>query len=420
MAEWQNRIIETRNMNPADLKPHPKNWRKHPGSQQRALQGVLDDVGWVGQVIFNQQTGLLLDGHLRVDMAIRKKEKTLPVNIVDLTPEEELKILATFDPIAAMAETDKDLLAEVLGCTESDNQMVTDLMTNIQKENKILLEDAGEEKEAPAPKTERAGELKTKWETATGQIWKLGMHRIICGDSTDPATIERLMAGTTATITFTSPPYNTGSLNMKGKARTQPKYISIADTLKPDEYNAFLKAFTDIALDVSQYVFVNLQILAQNKQSVIQYLGQYQDLFKDMMYWVKSNGTPNIHPGVMTSRAELIIILENTINPTRTFETATFSQGNFGNVIEGASNSGNNYSDIHKAVFPEYLPKTVIENFVPVEGSVFDPFLGTGTTLIAGEQLGRRVFGCELSPEYTAVVLDRWQTMTGKDPVLLE
>lgn len=101
MTDWKNRIIETAEMKVSDLKANPKNWRKHPTAQQNALAGVLDEVGWVTQVIWNRRTGHLIDGHLRVDIAAKRNEKTVPVNVVDLSEEEEAMILATFDPTSS-------------------------------------------------------------------------------------------------------------------------------------------------------------------------------------------------------------------------------------------------------------------------------------------------------------------------------
>ena len=136
---WQNRIIETAEMAVKDLKANPKNWRKHPTAQQKALEGVLDEVGWVQQVIWNRRTGHLIDGHLRVELAAKRKEKTIPVNVVDLSPEEEAMILATFDPIAAMAEADKQMLAGLMQSIETEDEQIQALIESIAREEKIDL-----------------------------------------------------------------------------------------------------------------------------------------------------------------------------------------------------------------------------------------------------------------------------------------
>ncbi len=134
MSTWKNRIIETAEMKVSDLKANPKNWRKHPTAQQNALAGVLDEVGWVTQVIWNRRTGHLIDGHLRVELAAKRKEKTVPVNVVDLSEEEEAMILATFDPISAMAEADKQMLAGLMESIATENEQVSALLNSIAAE----------------------------------------------------------------------------------------------------------------------------------------------------------------------------------------------------------------------------------------------------------------------------------------------
>lgn len=120
-------------MDPRELAPNPKNWRKHPTQQQKALEGVLDEVGWVGQVIYNRQTGRLVDGHLRVEMALKNKEPSVPVNVVDLSEDEEAMILATIDPIAAMAETDRERLETLMEGVKTENAAIAEMLHNLKK-----------------------------------------------------------------------------------------------------------------------------------------------------------------------------------------------------------------------------------------------------------------------------------------------
>lgn len=111
---WRNRIVGHGEVQPDQLLANPKNWRIHPKEQQDALTSVLDRVGWVQQVIVNKQTDFVVDGHLRVSMAISKGEPTMPVVYVDLTEEEESLVLATIDPLAALARIDEDQLQELV------------------------------------------------------------------------------------------------------------------------------------------------------------------------------------------------------------------------------------------------------------------------------------------------------------------
>ena len=109
---WKNKIIRHEEMPVSELTPNPKNWRKHPKGQAEALSGAIEEVGYLIPVTWNQRTGKILDGHLRVELARANREETIPVNVVDLSEEEEAKALLTLDPITAMAEADKDLLKE--------------------------------------------------------------------------------------------------------------------------------------------------------------------------------------------------------------------------------------------------------------------------------------------------------------------
>ena len=144
LAEIKNRIIGS-GVEPLDsILFNPRNWRIHPLSQQDALKGVLEEVGWVQEVIVNKRTGHLVDGHLRCQLAAREGAKTIPVKYVDLSEDEEALVLATLDPIAAMAATDKQKLDELFANIQSENKQVTALIQEIAEKNGI--EEIGAEK----------------------------------------------------------------------------------------------------------------------------------------------------------------------------------------------------------------------------------------------------------------------------------
>lgn len=123
---WALRITRTAQVSPNELKPHPLNWRLHPAFQRQALGGLLDQVGWVDDVLVNETTGHILDGHLRVELALERGELTVPVTYVSLTPEQEVQVLTYLDPIAALADLDQDKLAALAdGLTVSDSAVQT-------------------------------------------------------------------------------------------------------------------------------------------------------------------------------------------------------------------------------------------------------------------------------------------------------
>ena len=121
-AAWRNRIVGTGEEAPDQLLANPKNWRTHPVNQREALRGALDQVGWVQQVMVNRVTGHIVDGHARVEEALTRGEASVPVLYVELEPHEEDVVLATLDPIGALATRDDERLRMLLAEVEFDSE----------------------------------------------------------------------------------------------------------------------------------------------------------------------------------------------------------------------------------------------------------------------------------------------------------
>jgi ParB-like chromosome segregation protein Spo0J len=130
-TEWRDRVIAQGREKPDQLLANPWNWRVHPKAQQDALKASLDEIGWVRRVLVNQRTGHVLDGHLRVAIAISKGEPEVPVDYVDLTVEEELVVLASLDPIAGMAVTDREQLEDLLSMAQANTAAMQDVLSNL-------------------------------------------------------------------------------------------------------------------------------------------------------------------------------------------------------------------------------------------------------------------------------------------------
>lgn len=130
-AGWRNRIVGHGEEAPDQLLANALNWRIHPKAQQEALAGVLDEVGWVQDIIVNQRTGNVVDGHLRASLAIGRGEQSVPVVYVDLDEPEEKLILATIDPLAAMAVTDTEQLAALLAEVTVTDQALTEMLAGL-------------------------------------------------------------------------------------------------------------------------------------------------------------------------------------------------------------------------------------------------------------------------------------------------
>ena len=127
-SSWRNRIVGEAEVSPSDLLANPLNYRVHPRNQVDALAGILGEVGWVQRVIVNRETGHIVDGHARVGLAISRKEPTVPVVYVDLTDAEEKLVLATLDPISAMATADKAILDQLLADVSTGDAALQELI----------------------------------------------------------------------------------------------------------------------------------------------------------------------------------------------------------------------------------------------------------------------------------------------------
>ena len=143
----------------------PRNWRVHPKAQQDALAGALDAVGWVGQVLVNRRTGFVVDGHARVALALSRGEPSVPVLYVDLEPAEEALVLATLDPIGAMAERDDAKLRELLADVRVDDDALLALFGDLAgREPKAGLTDPTRSPSRPTS-PRQAGRAVRAWAT---------------------------------------------------------------------------------------------------------------------------------------------------------------------------------------------------------------------------------------------------------------
>jgi hypothetical protein len=130
----RNRIVGSGEADPADLLANPKNWRTHSKEQEAALEGLLDEVGWVSRILINKRTGNMIDGHLRVQIAKKRKERKVPFDYVDLSPAEEDLVLAALDPVGDLAGIDAAKLDELLGGLDPKSIALAAMLHDIEKE----------------------------------------------------------------------------------------------------------------------------------------------------------------------------------------------------------------------------------------------------------------------------------------------
>jgi DNA modification methylase len=249
--------------------------------------------------------------------------------------------------------------------------------------------------------------------TQRGDIWQLGRHRVMCGDSTKVDDVERLMDGNRANISFQSPPYNAGDNALGGnKKMKKSKYLNDDDNKTSDEYLSFISSFTLIALHFAELSFVNIQQLAKNKKAVIEYLYAFRDHFVDRGIWFKGGGQPAIAESVMNSRFEDVYIFDCNKNPKRVIRTNKFR--NISNVFEYNPSGKNDCKESHAATFPVAFPQHYITFATGINSIVLDLFLGSGSTLIACEKTNRICYGMEIDPVYVDVIIKRYEDFTGK------
>ena len=195
--QWRNRITGHGEEAPDQLLANPRNWRVHPKAQQDALAAVLDQVGWVQDVIVNQRTGHVVDGHARIALAISRQEPSIPVVYVDLDEDEERLILASLDPLSALATTDAEAMRTLLAEITVDDEALLAMFEKVVPGRK----NGGNTDPDAVP------EVPDQSYVQRGEVYVLGRHRLMCGDSTDAADVAQLMAGERAALLATDPPY---------------------------------------------------------------------------------------------------------------------------------------------------------------------------------------------------------------------
>jgi ParB-like chromosome segregation protein Spo0J len=155
---------------PAELAENPRNWRTHPDTQLAALADIIAEVGWAGACLYNERTKRLMDGHLRKRIGIAQGTDKIPVLVGNWSEEQELKILATLDPIGALAEADAAKLETLLREVSTGSAALQQLLADLAVDAGIVPAPVSGAAD-PGPQLDRAAELQEKWQTAPGQLW---------------------------------------------------------------------------------------------------------------------------------------------------------------------------------------------------------------------------------------------------------
>ncbi len=395
---WRSRIVRNGTANPKTLRGNPRNWRTHPPEQRAALAQMLDEVGYVQQVVVNRTTGNLVDGHLRVELAVERGERTIPVVYVELTEAEETRVLTTLDPLGAMAGVDTErltsLLAEMTMGEDSLSAMLAD-MARISKidmrPTKTVLTDP--DNIPPTPK---------RVTIERGQRFNLGRHRLFVGDSTEDGDVQTLLDGAAMDCVITDPPYAIyGSATGLSSSITDDKIVRpfFRDTLRSAQIAT--REFAHIYIFCDWRSWPSWWEMAKGSRIEP----------KNMLVWNK-NGY-----GLGSNYANTYELIGFFMNlPEQKVMTSGRKAGirpvMKSNVISANRPTGD--ERLHNAAKPVDLLEQLIDNSTDPGQRILDLFLGSASTMIAAERLGRTCYGMEIDPVFAQVSITRWERYTGQ------
>jgi len=401
----RDRIRELRRVPASELRPNPKNWRTHPEAQANALKGLLAEVGIADAVLARELPDgslMLLDGHLRAETL---GEEVVPVLVLDVDEAEGDKVLATLDPLAAMAEADAAKLDAILREVDTGSPDVQQLLADLADEAGLYQDDAKEivEDEIPEPPVDPI--------TKPGDLWVLGDHRLLCGDSTKAEDVERLMAGAKADLWLTDPPYGV-AYESAGRRGKENQHDEIENDSRPlDEMAKFWEQAATLAYSScsgsSSYYWFACQGGDQMMMMMMS-ISRAKWRVRHELIWVKDQ--------MVFGRCDYHYKHEPILYGWKQDGTHEWNADR--KQVSVLEFDRPKRSDEHPTMKPVGLVAYLLGNNTTSGDSVLDTFCGSGTTLIAAEQLGRKCYGMEISPQYCDVIVKRWETLTGKKATL--
>ena len=214
-------------------------------------------------------------------------------------------------------------------------------------------------------------------------------------------------------IVITSPPYNMNLRIRKGEYTSRQivkefstKYSEFSDNLPLEDYYHFHKVVLQELLRVSPLIFYTIQVVTGSKRAFFKLIGEFSDYLKDIIVWDKGYAQPAMHEQVLNRRIELILVFDTDYPISRQFRNSGyFGRGTLGDLWE--IHRARSKTPKHTAVFPEALFSRILENFTEEGQTVYDPFIGIGTTAIVSKQMGRNYIGSEISKTYYQIAKER-------------
>lgn len=387
------------------LIPYARNARTHSPEQVAQIAASIREWGWTTPILVDTEGGIIA-GHGRLMAAQRLSMTQVPVMVADgWTDAQKRAYVIADNKLALNAGWDNDLLAVEFGELA---ELGYDLeLTGFSAEEIAALTP----EEIPPGLTDEDDVPAVPEEPVTkpGDVWVMGKHRLMCGDSTSITAVEQLMQGGKAQLVITSPPYNGDTKSKDGDYyatnKTQKFYgdDGFQDNLNSDEYVDFAKSVLSNCFAVTDgWIFWNVSYNANSRFEYIKQIQDHLEFLMEQVCWKKSSNFPL--KGSMMRQWEPIYVFSTNKKPLGLEEVT----GNHWEI----SNTNAQHEN-HKACFPIALPEKAITIFDDRVKVVFEPFGGSGSTLIACEKTGRQARLMELDPKYCDVIVKRWQDFTG-------
>ncbi len=360
------------------------------------LRTSLREFGLLDDIIVNKRSGFIVGGHQRVKALLAEGETHAPVKIVDWDEVKEKRANLTLNNPHITGEFTDDAQALLRELSENNEELFTDLLLD------RLLTDASEETVPSGIDNIPSAPKQTITKPST--LWKLGEHRLLCGDSTNGDNVKRLMGTEKPVCMWTDPPYGVSykgktdeELEIKnddkeGLEKLLDRSFEIADTFLAEGAAIYIAHPAGAQSMVFGNSFLKRwrmhQTLVWLKHSMVLGHSDYHYIHEPIYFGYKSGGGRRGRGGAGwygdDSQTSVFVIPRPIA------------------------------SEEHPTMKPVQLVLRMILNSSPPKGLVFDPFLGSGTTLIASEHAGRRCFGMEYDPKYCDVIVKRWQDLTGQ------
>lgn len=380
-------------VDPATLKPWPQNPRKNDGEPVEMVAASIQRFGFAAPIVARLETREIIAGHTRWKAAMRLKLGEVPVRFVDLS-EREAHLLALADNrLGELAEWDTPELHTLLASYDLGDQMVAGWDEKDMRELERAARGDSELDDDEAPP------LPATPVTQPGDLWLLGKHRLVCGDATDPKAVGLARAALEPGLMVTDPPYGV-NYDPEWRKRAGLNDSDRMGRVGNDDRASWLPAWRLFAGPVA-YVWcggLHSHVVAGDLETAGFGL-------RSQIIWRK--------PAIVISRGHYHWQHEPCWYAVRDGNSARWGGDRTQSTVWDISRRDGSEETIHATQKPIECMARPIRNHGGLGDVVYDPFCGSGTTLIAAEQLGRVCVALELTPGYCDVIVERWQRLTG-------